>query len=428
MSPLLNVILLAQVAARTLTLDQAVQSAEANHPALKQARAQSALAEAQADSARAPLLPQVTATASYRRTTGNRVYRAGTDPRVLANAKPLSGELWNYYNFGITGTQLIYDWGQSIDVYRAARVNSAAQAELEGATRLEVVFRVRLAYYAARAQRELGEVARHALENQERHLEQVEGFVKAKLRPEIDLAQARLDVSNARLQVANAASGYTSAKAELTRAMGVQPDADYDVGDVPLDATSQEGASVESLRANALKHRVELNALDKQVESRRISVSAARGGYGPSLSVSASATDAGIDFDHLRWNYYGQVTLSWHLFQGLKTPAQVSEAHAELDASTAERDALRQQVEAEVDKAQAATQAAKEAVKAANDAVDNAHERLRLAEGRYQAGIANALEFGDAQLASVAAEVQRVQSEYALLSARAALLRALGTR
>ena len=49
-----------------------------------------------------------------------------------------------------------------------------------------------------------------------------------------------------------------------------------------------------------------------------------------------------------------------------------------------------------------------------------------LAEGRYQAGVGNIIELGDAQVAQTSAAAQAVQAEYNLATARAQLGRALG--
>jgi outer membrane protein len=49
-----------------------------------------------------------------------------------------------------------------------------------------------------------------------------------------------------------------------------------------------------------------------------------------------------------------------------------------------------------------------------------------LAEGRYDAGVGNVIELGDAQVALTSAEVQAVQADYNISSARAQLLNALG--
>jgi len=65
-------------------------------------------------------------------------------------------------------------------------------------------------------------------------------------------------------------------------------------------------------------------------------------------------------------------------------------------------------------------------ITASEEAVASAREQLRLAEGRYQAGVGSALELGDAQLAMQHAAAQGVQAEYNLAAARARLLRAVG--
>jgi outer membrane protein len=68
----------------------------------------------------------------------------------------------------------------------------------------------------------------------------------------------------------------------------------------------------------------------------------------------------------------------------------------------------------------------KAAIGSADKALVNARERLRLAEARYQTGIGNAIELGDAQLAVTNAGVQKLQAEFQLGVARAQLMKALG--
>ncbi|MGZ3425302.1 MAG: TolC family protein, partial [Polyangia bacterium] len=51
---------------------------------------------------------------------------------------------------------------------------------------------------------------------------------------------------------------------------------------------------------------------------------------------------------------------------------------------------------------------------------------LRLAEGRYQAGVGSIIELGDAQVAATTAAAQKVQADYNVSTARAQLLNALG--
>ena len=92
----------------------------------------------------------------------------------------------------------------------------------------------------------------------------------------------------------------------------------------------------------------------------------------------------------------------------------------------AQRAGIVNQVRVEVAQAQLQVRAAKATIAAVGEALFNSRERLRLAEGRYQSGVGNVIELGDAQVAVATAAAQSIQAEYNLATARAALLKALG--
>jgi outer membrane protein len=130
--------------------------------------------------------------------------------------------------------------------------------------------------------------------------------------------------------------------------------------------------------------------------------------------------------DQLGWNAAAGLSLSWNIFQGGLTRAQVSEAQANVMATVAQLDLLRQQIQSDVDGARLALRAAKESLSSTQEALVNARERLRLAEERYQVGVGSAIELGDAQVALTQAAAQAVQADDRLSTARAQLLRAVG--
>ncbi|MGQ0504598.1 MAG: TolC family protein [Myxococcaceae bacterium] len=148
------------------------------------------------------------------------------------------------------------------------------------------------------------------------------------------------------------------------------------------------------------------------VRAQELTISSVRGNYFPAIGVSAGVTDNGRALTALTWNMNAGATLSWNLFAGLETNAQVREASANLANLRAQVDLLRQQVRLDISQAQLAVQAAR--------------ERLRLSEGRYQTGVGNVIELGDAQVTVTSAAAQSVQAEYRLAAARAQLLLSLG--
>lgn len=414
---------------RTLSLGEALQTARMNQPQLRQARAGTEAARARADEARAPLLPQVNATANYQRTTANAVTRAGagvisTFSSISPNSK---SDTFNFYNFGLGANQLIYDFGQTTGRWKAAKATAEAQADTERATLLEVDLNLRIAYFNARAAKELLQVAQETLTNQERHFAQVEAFVQVGTQPEIDLAQARTNRANARVQLINAQNGYETAKVQLNQAMGIEGPTNYDVIDETLPPLENENRPIDALLDEALKARPEFAAFANQVRAQELTIRSINGAYWPSLSVSTDLTKAGTGLGDLTWNWDANVLLTWPLFQGGLTRAQNREARANLTNLNAQVDAFRQEVRLVVDQARLAVLAAKASIGAADEAVINAKEQLRLAEKRYETGVGNIIELSDAQLALTNAESQKVQAEYNLASARARLLQALGT-
>ncbi|TMA17606.1 MAG: TolC family protein, partial [Deltaproteobacteria bacterium] len=382
---------------------------------------------ARADQARSGLLPQVSATAGYQKTTANFIARPGAVPGTAATTNSGSRlSFFNFFNSSISANQLIWDFGQTSGRYKAAKMLGEAQENNERSVSLQIDNTLRAAFFLARANRELVVVAQEAADNFGKHLEQIQGFVEVGTRPEIDLAQARADLANARSQLIDAQNNYLIAKAQLNQAMGVIGPTDYEVADESLAPVSGEESPLDALSNEAMKGRPELVALDEQIRAQLQTVSAIKGAYGPTLDATAGATQGGTRIDDLGWNLSVGVTLTWQIYQGGFTTAQVHEAEATAGQLAAQLDLLRQQVRFDVEQASLAVRAAKAVIEADRETVVNARDRLRLAEGRYETGVGSAIELGDAQVALTTAEAQTVQAENRLSTARAQLLRALG--
>jgi outer membrane protein len=378
---------------------------------------------------RAPLLPQLSATAAYQNKTANAPPPLGIlPPGMMMRAVTNTFDTFNYYSFGASLNQLVWDFGTAWHRFRASEALARSQGATEKSTVLSIESQVRTTYFSARAQKALVQVAQETLSNQERHLQQIEGFVRVGSRPEIDLAQARTDRANAQVQLITAENGYETAKAQLNLAMGVDASPDYDVADETLPAVDGEDATTESLLGEALKTRPEVAALAEQVAAQKLALRGAKGAYGPSFFVGTGGTAAGTEITDMAYNWNFTASMSWTIFNGLANWGVVKEAAASLVALEAQLNAQRQQVRLDLEQARLAVRAAKAALMAAEEAATNARERLRLAEGRYQAGVGNIIELGDAQVAMTNAAAQRVQAEYTLSSARAQLLRALGRK
>lgn len=410
---------------KVLSLSEAVRTALAQQPALWQSHAQTDAAYARADEARAPLLPQLSAGATYSRQTGNFVPRPGSFPTNFQSGAT-SFRSFDFFQLGASASQLIWDFGLTLDRWRAAQANATAQRATEDAFRLATILNVQVSYLNAGARRDLVQVARETLANQQLHLKQVAGFVQVGTRPEIDLAQARTDEANARVQLITAENNYSISKAQLNQAMGIEGPTDYDVGNDTIGPFAMEDQVLAPLLDVALHARPEFVSIDQQVHAQELIIDSTRGAYFPSLGAGFTFTDNGPRLNSLTWNWVAQATLQWNLFSGLLTNSQMHEARANLISFQAQRDILRQQVRLEVEQDRLAVLAAKETLGAAEEALSNARIRLRLAERRYQTGVGSVIELSDAQVAETTAAAQEVGARFNLAIARAMLLKALG--
>jgi outer membrane protein len=399
----------------TLTLAQALSRTDAN-PDVRAARGGVQAAVARADAAKAPLLPRVEADASYGiggSSIGDRI----ADPDGALRA-------------GVSASVLVWDFGRTAAQRRAA-VAGAESATYGGEqTELDVRLGVRVAFFRARAAKELVRVAAEALANEQRHLEQITAFVEIGNRPDIDVFQARTAVANARVALIRAEADYAASRAELNQAMGIEGETGYDVADESMPPIDGEERSSAELLAAAARARPELAALAADRRAQELSVDAARKARWPSLRATAGVdgTVAGPSdaADDRFWGWSAGLSLSMPLFDGGEISARVREAEAQLVVLDARRDGSRQALLVELEQALLAVRSSKAEVSATEEAAANARERLRLAEGRYGEGVGTAIELGDAQVEVTRAAAQAVQARYALATARAQLLHALG--
>jgi outer membrane protein len=362
-----SALLLFMVQAKLLSLDEALKTADRNQPQIRQARANTEAALARVGEQRSQLLPQVNGTAIYKRLTQNQAPGAlaslggGTVGSGMGGLGGVgAGPSWNTFdqwNFSITASQTLWDNSGQLARWRQFVSAAEAQEATERATRLSITLTVRQSFFTARANKELVQVARETLADQDKHLAQTEGFVRVGTQPEIALATARTNRANAQVQVINAENNYEVAKAQLNQAMGIEAPTDYDVGNDEIGALPSEDATTDVLLDEALKSRPEFVSIDKQVQAQELAIWAAKTAYGPGLTASTGFSDVGNALNNLGWNWSFNLTMSWNLFAGGLTWYTVKEQKANLEGLRAQRDLLRQQTRLQVDQARLAVRA-----------------------------------------------------------------------
>ncbi len=421
---------------RVLSLQQAIDTARTNAPSIKVAKGQADVADATRLRSEAALLPTLTGTANYLRTQANLIPRPGSTniPRSTAvggaNMVPANTDhqntFYNSFQFGLTASVLLYDFNLSIDRFRSSKEAREAANDRAKASALTSDLNVRTYFFQARANKALVEVAKETLDNNQRHLDQIQAFVDVGTRPEIDLAQTRTDYANARVQLVQAENNYAISKATLQRYMGVQGPIDFEVSDERIGPIQDESADLDLLLRRALVERPDVTALSRDLRSYELQESGAKmGGFAPAVTGTTTLTAGGIELGDIRYNVAAGVGLNWPLVSA-GAIADLRTVRANKAITQANIADIQLSVRLQIEQARLGLLAAIAANEAANEAVENARIRYKLADGRYQAGVGNVIELGDAQIALTTAEAQAVQADYNISTARAQLLNALG--
>lgn len=408
-----------QAVPEVLTLEKAVDLAVSNHPSLRVASGTQAVNEALVGQAQSGLYPQVQAQTGYQRQTVNatRNFTGGPLPRNT------TGNMFGFYQNGVTLNQLLYDFGAIKSQVDSAKYNlQAANSDAE-TTLQTVVVNVQQAYFSLQQTQRLVTVSEEALTQFKKHLDLAKGRFKAGVAPKIDVTTAEVDLSNAQLNSITAKNNLLVARVTLNNAMGLKTSAVYRVEE-PISTLHDQIALEEAVEL-AMRLRPELISQKAQEQAAEAGIKVAQGNFFPTVTSSANYSYNGTDFPLVyNWNVAGTVNVP--IFSGFLTKQQVAQARANLLRTKANGEVLQQNILLEVDQALLNLGAAKERLQVTAVTVTQAKERLALVEGRYRAGLSNAIEVTDAEVALVNAQVNDVVAMSNYQAAKAQLDRATG--
>jgi outer membrane protein len=333
------------------------------------------------------------------------------------------------YVFQLVASQPLYTGGRVAGTYRIAKRSlDMAETDLER-VKSEVALDVVESFYGLLLAREAVVVAQQAVDTAEEFLRVVKARYKTGEASSFEVMRAEVEVSNLQPVLIGARNGVALSELALKKAMGVNQDVDVDfVGgfEVPeLDITKE--AAIE----RALAERPEIQMLEYQKQIAESSIGLAKSGRLPSLSLDLNfdvrTDEITTDTDLIEDTYAGYITLSFPLFDGLRTKSQISQAMAEARRADIAMENLKDAIELEVRAAFLDIEAAAERMRSQEKTVEMAEEGLKIANERYVQGYATNLEVLDSQLALNTARQNELQALHDFNLAIARLKKAIGT-
>lgn len=396
----------AAFSSETLTLEKCVETALNEHPDMKAAASKIDSRQAQVGQAAAVNRTQATLGAGYTR----------SDNSVVRDD---SGS----YSSNVQLSQQLLDWGRNNLQIKGAKTELDATMSDFLATRDTVIANVSTAYYGLnRSLRQLV-VARDRLNNYQSRLNWAKSFYKVGTKAKIEVTRAEADMANSRLSLVQAESAVEQSRSELASAMGIPMQRIETVDD--MLSYAEWSIEVDEAVGRAMDNRPELLAQKRRVDYAKTNLELQMKGKSPSVSASAGYNLYGAaPFDENGWN--ANVSLSVPILDGGLTKSKVEGAKADYMTAEEQYNSLANSVMLEVRKAWESLREAKQSLAASTESERYAMETLKLAQGRYKAGVGDSLEISDAVEASASARTNTIISLYNCKYAQLNLEKAMG--
>jgi outer membrane protein len=397
------------------TLADCIAIALANQPNLKAAGATLEAGHARTWQAISGALPQVTANYSANRRNTSATARTGAPIGGAASAR---SNTFNFYSTGVSLSQILFDFGQSLDGIRAAQATERSLGADEQTARETVLFDVKQAYFNLLTANRLLAVADENVRQNQAHLELAQGRFDVGMATRFDITQAQVQLANAELGQITARNNIAIARERLRNALGLDRPLDFEIVDT-LDVHDLQVDDAKALDL-AYEHRPELASRRLQEEALSEQIDALKKNYLPNLTGDASYIYSGQDYPlQSSWNIGATVNLS--VFNGGLTTAQIGEARANLSSLKYQEQSVRLQIALQVRQAVLNLGQSLESIRVSEKGVQQARENLDIAEGRYRTGVGNIIELTDAQASLTTAEGNNVQALSNYKTALAAL-------
>jgi outer membrane protein len=402
-----------------LTLEQAHEMAVRNHPLIRVGDLKALIAGENVREVRSGFFPNVSVNAVA-------VGTAKDNTRLAAIGALNNPAIFDRNAEGIMVSQLITDFGRTANLTGSARLLAEAASENAQATREQILLAVDQAFYAALRAQAVTRVSEQTITNRQLFLDQVSELARVKARSALDVSFARVNFEDARLLLSKAENDLAAAFAELANLLGTQNSTNYTLVEQSMPALVS--TNISDLVQAALATRPDLLSLRHQQGAAVKFAKGERALSYPTISAMASAGVVPVRDPQLPDNYAAAgVVISVPLFAGGYYSARREAAVLQAQEQEETLRDLENNVVRDVRVAWLNSRNAYDRYVITGQLLDNARQSYDLAQARYNQGISSIVEFNQAELSLISAEIAYGDTRYEYLLRRSALNFQTGT-
>src|SRR5579862_676932 len=345
---------------------------------------------------------------------------ANEGSRIGAGALTAS-RLFEHAGAGVTLSQLLTDFGRTVNLISYSKLLEKAQNANALATVEDIILATDQAFYNALEAQALLKVAQQTVSTRQSVQHQVDELTRNKLKSNLDLSFAEVNLSQAKLLQLDAENNVNSTIAALTAVLGFDKQVNYELTEEEAQLPSPP-PDVDVLISTALKQRPDLQALAYNQQASEKFRRAQHDQLLPTISALGTAGAIPVRPDcfggcfpnYFISSWYGAigVNMSIPIFNGFLYTAESSEANFRAKAAAENTRDLRDSVVRDVRTAWLSANTAFQRVGVAAELSKEADLSLSLANSRYQLGLGSIVELSQAQLQQADAAIGYVNAQY----------------
>ena len=411
---------LAPLAANATDLMQVYEMARDGDPQLSAAESNRLYTREGQVQARAALLPSINGQASLNRT---RTSLEGISGSTTGNQR----------KYGVSGDQTLFNWSQFSNLRAQRDIGKAADFTLDSAND-ELIVRTATTYFNVLVAIESLGAAQTNEAAAKKQFDYADKRLEVGLAPITDVHEARAQYDQARADTILARNALEDAYQALTELTG-QPV--RDLRGLPEDFRPElpaNRANVDQLVSDAIARNPALKAQELRVSAAESSVSAARGGHYPTLSLGGSWGKSASWGDSVGGSSSGPdattnsigLTLNVPIFSGGATQSQVRQALAQRDIAQDGYEQQKRALDRNTRNAYQTLVAGISEVEARRLAVVSAQSAYDASQVGLEVGTRTVLDVVQNQRTLFQAQLNYAQSRYSFLLSRLKMSQAVG--
>jgi outer membrane protein len=414
---------------KVYTIEASISEALENNWSLKAKKEKIDQAGNVRKQARAEFLPKLSTTYGYTRLS--EVYKSA--PVSLRNLGTIPGSDLNTrdnYEWKGTVTQPVFTGFALTTSYRLAELGidqSEMEVELE---KLNLVLKVKEAYFGILGVDKALEVARRAVESLESHVKVASSFYKVGMIPINDLLKSQVELANAQQDLVKALNATKLTRANFNTVLSRQINAPVELKDILV--YKPEKGKLEHYEEKALKNRPEIKLLDINILQTDQQIRLVKSKNYPEIAVTYDYIKKGDHPDvsgspfHDAGSWEVMAGLTWTFWEWGKTHYEVKEKLSLKKELIQTKKALEEGIRLEIKDAMLALEETEKNIPTTRKAVEQAEENLRVSEERYKAQVTTSTEVLDAQTLLTEGSMNYYRALYDHNLAKARLRRAIG--